>query len=372
LQFLETGMKRNSVALIGLGAVAEPHLVAYQALQGVNIVGVVDVREARREVIASHYGVRAFASVEDLLRETTPDIACILTPASTHRAITEECAAGGVHVLCEKPMAVTVADATAMAIACERASVAFFYGSSYRYLPSLLEARRLIGEGAIGEVRLMTEQVLGGQGAATFKPLSSAHYPQGGPGGGGYGLVDHGIHLLDVFPWLCYSEISAVCGRGDRTGELPQPEFALLKFRSGALGTLLYDGSTWPTDLAYEGTYSEGRRWIDGRGWMGSTGQWESAPLGLSVYGSEGSLRILYYANKLYLTDHRGSREIRTRSDAAPWHFGSQLQSFLEALARGEPPPASASDGIRALSVLHAVYASEASGEWQSVTSSGR
>jgi predicted dehydrogenase len=367
--FIKTELNRSNarVALIGLGAVAEPHLVAYLAL-GIDIVGVVDPRQERREEIAARYDVPAFDSLNALLCQAKPAIACILTPANTHRPLTEQCAAAGVHVLCEKPMAVTLEDARAMAVACDHARVSFFYGSSYRYLPPLLEARRLIAAGAIGTVRLMTEQMIGGKGADAFTPLSAAHYPDGGPGGGGYGLVDHGIHMLDVFPWLCGSPITAVCGRGDRTGMAPRPEFAFMTFACGAFGSLLYEGSTWPAELGSEGAYSEGRQWLDGRGWMGDTGQWESAPGGLRVYGSEGSLRILHYANKLFLNDRRGAREIRMPYGATPWHFGRQLKAFLDSLLRNQPPPTSAGDGLRALSALLAVYASEQGGQWQPVT----
>jgi UDP-N-acetyl-2-amino-2-deoxyglucuronate dehydrogenase len=346
--------------------VAEPHLVAYQAL-GINIVGVADPRQGRREEIAALYKVPAYPSAESLLREAKPDIVCILTPASTHRQITEQCAAAGAHVLCEKPMAVTLEDARAMAGACTRARVGFFYGSSYRYLPALIEARRLIAAGSIGAVRLISEQMIGGSGSDAFAPMSAAHYPQGGPGGGGYGLVDHGIHMLDVFPWICASPITGILGRGDRTGAVPRTETVLMTLGSEALGTLLYDGSTFPAELPSEGAYSEARQWLDGRGWMGDTGQWDSAPGTLRVYGSAGSLRILHYSNKLFLNDRGGSREIRLSYGTTPWHFGTQLAAFLDSLIHGMPPPTSAEDGLRALTALHAVYASEKTGQWQAI-----
>ena len=352
------------VALVGLGAVAEPHLIAYQAL-GINIVGLADPRQARRNEIAARYDVPAYPSAEALLREARPDIACILTPASTHRHLTEQCATAGTHVLCEKPMALTLEDAHAMAGACARARVSFFYGSSCRFLPAMIEARRLIAAGAIGTVRLITEQMIGGRGSESFTPMSALHYPDGGPGGGGYGLVDHGIHMLDIFPWLCGSPISAIAGRGDRTGAPSHPEFAIMTFASGGLGTLLYDGSTFPTELAPEGAYSQARQWLDERGWVGETGQWESAPGTLRVYGSAGSLRIHHYANKLFLTDHHGCREIHTSYGTAPWHFGAQLAAFLDSLIHDTPSPISADDGLRALSALLAVYASEKCGQWQ-------
>lgn len=343
---------------------AEPHLIAYQAL-GIDIVGVADPRQARRDDIAARYHVTAHPSAEALLREARPDIVCILTPASTHRQLTEQCATAGAHVLCEKPMAVTLDDAHAMTGACERARVAFFYGSSCRYLPAMIEARRLIAAGAIGTVRLITEQTIGGRGSESFTPMSALHYPDGGPGGGGYGLVDHGIHMLDIFPWLCGSPISAVLGRGDRTGAPPEPEFAIMTFASGGLGTLLYDGSSYPTELAPEGAYSQARQWLDERGWIGETGQWESAPGTLRVYGSAGSLRIHHYANKLFLTNRHGSREIHISYGTAPWHFGAQMAAFLDSLIHDRPPPISAADGLRALSALLAVYASEKCGQWQ-------
>jgi UDP-N-acetyl-2-amino-2-deoxyglucuronate dehydrogenase len=180
-------------------------------------------------------------------------------------------------------------------------------------------------------------------------------------------VVDHGSHMLEIFPWLCGSPISAIVGRGDRSGAASRPEFAVMTFACGALGTLLYDGSTFPAELASEGAYSQARQWQDERGWMGETGQWESAPGTLRVYGSAGSLRIHHYANKLFLTDHSGSREIHVSYGTAPWHFGAQLAAFLDSLIHGKPSPTSADDGLRALSALLAVYAGEKCGQWQSL-----
>jgi predicted dehydrogenase len=209
--------------------------------------------------------------------------------------------------------------------------------------------------------------MIGGSGSESFTPMSALHYPDGGPGGAGYGLVDHGIHMLDIFPWLCGSPISAIVGWGDRTGQAPRPEFAVMTFASGALGTLLYDGSTFPAELASEGVYSQARQWQNERGWMGETGQWESAPGLLRVFGTAGSLRIHHYANRLFLADRNGSREIPISYGTAPWHFGAQLTAFFESLMHEKSPPTSADDGLRALAALLAVYASEKCGQWQSL-----
>lgn len=176
------------------------------------------------------------------------------TPISTHRELEEQRAAAGSHVFCGKPMAHTLEDPLATERACQSHAVKSCDGSSFRHLPAMIEARRLICAGAVGSVTLLVEEVTAGEGRAAFRSLSPTHYLTGGPGGGGYGIVD-GIHMLDALPWLRDSSISTVFGRGDRTGDIAYPESTILGRTSGAVGVLLY--------------------------------------------GSKGSLRIFHYANRL-------------------------------------------------------------------------
>jgi UDP-N-acetyl-2-amino-2-deoxyglucuronate dehydrogenase len=359
--------QRRRVAIIGLGNVAESHILAYKKLECVDVVAVAEPRSERRAEIVNRYGLRGYADAEALLANEKPDIACILTPARTHRALTESLARAGCHILCEKPMAVTLEDALAMKSACDAAEVQFYYGASYRHLPALQRARFLIGDGAIGVVRLIVEQLIGGEGAAAFRPLSSEHYPEGGPGGGGYGMMDHGIHLFDVMPWLCGSPVTWVFGSGDRTGVAPKPEFAFLQMASGASGVVSYFGSTYPTDLPWEGVFNAGKHWVDGRGWIGDEGSWDQGAASIRVYGTQGSLRIFHYANKLFHISDAGLHECAVAGHHAPWHFGAQMRSCCESLSGNNPPAASGEDGIAALRVMHALYASEKSGCRQNV-----
>lgn len=359
--------KKSCVAVVGLGAVAEPHLTAYQAIDGVEVCGVVEPRKDRLSDICSRYGVQGFSTIDALLEHTKPHVACVLSPVNTHRATTEKLAAGGVHVLCEKPIAISTADAIAMRKTCSKHGIDLFYGSSYRYLPAVQRARDLIKSGVVGDIRMVLETVIGGQGAEAFVPMSSSHYPENGPGGGPMGLVDHGIHLLDIIPWLCNSPISAALGRGDLTGKPARPEFALFTTRSGVLGILVYDGSTWSASSPASGAFSESRKWIDGRGWMGNRGMWDPEPGTIQIFGTVGSLRVLHYANKLVVTRQGESHEEPLPHIAAPDHFGLQLQDFLGSIARGEKPSIGADDGIRTLQVLEAVYLSNKTGAWQPV-----
>jgi predicted dehydrogenase len=360
--------KRRTLGVVGLGTVAEPHIEAYLQLDCVEITGVAEPCAQRRDEVSGRYGFPSFESCAQLLAAAKPDIVCVLTPASTHREIVEESARAGAHVLCEKPMAHSLEDAVAMERSCRQHAVRFCYGSSYRHLPALLEARRLIAEGAIGSVRLLVEEVITGEGESSFQPLSATHYPIGGPGGGGYGLVDHGIHMLDILPWLCDCSIATVFGRGDRTGTAARPEFALLGLTSGALGVLLYDESTWPLELPAEGLFSEARQWIDRRGWVGPRGLWDSHPGNIRVYGSKGSLRIYHYANRLFLSRDGGVRDCELPRGATPAHFGAQMHHFCQELDEDADPSCGTGTGIRTLTALIAIYDSEKCGTWQAVS----
>src|SRR5262249_36375097 len=160
----------------------------------------------------------------------------------------------------------------------------------------------------------------------SYRPLSAEHYPEGGPGGGGYGLVDHGIHMLDIFPWLCHSSIGRVVGRGDRTGAAARHEFALLEMRNQAIAALAYDSSTRPATLPSAGVFSDARRWVDGRGWMGEAGHWDSGAGHIRIYGTEGSLLLYPYANKLFLNREGRAEERSLPSGTAPYHFAAQMR----------------------------------------------
>lgn len=90
------------------------------------------------------------------------DIACVLTPAGSHEALAAICAELGVHVLCEKPLALTVDSAERMIAKANEGGSRLFYGSSYRFLPAVMAARRAILSGDIGDVLLLREQSIGG------------------------------------------------------------------------------------------------------------------------------------------------------------------------------------------------------------------
>jgi UDP-N-acetyl-2-amino-2-deoxyglucuronate dehydrogenase len=327
----------------------------------VEVVGAADPSQVARARAREHHGFPCFANVGQLLEKTELDVLCVLSPVSTHRAVVEAAAGHGVAVLCEKPLALTLEDASAMVERCAQAGVALTYGSSYRYLGSVTTARQLILSGAIGEVSLIVETLLGGSGPGSQQPIGPDHYPLGSPGGSGMGLVDHGIHFIDVAPWLVDRAVAAAFGRGNRSGEPLRPEFMVLELDGGLLAHFLCFDGTWSTTLPNEG------QWLDGAGWdvsgtYLSAGLWGRDLVEIHVFGSSGALRIVPYGHKLYRSGPGGMRGIPVEGPSPPHHFGLQLRAVIDALWENRPMPVPGESGVVALRVLLSVYSQEQDG----------
>lgn len=345
------------VALIGLGDVAQAHLRAWGRQSGLRVLGGADPSATAREATASRFGITTWADHHEMLAAIKPDLVCVLTPCSLHEAHTLDAAAAGAHVLCEKPLTLSLASAERMQQACDAAGVSLHYGAVYRHMPAVRRARELIQAGAIGEVLLVRELLVGGRGPETHQPLSPVHYPPGGPCGAGMGLVDHGIHLIDLIPWLLGSGIVAAQGRGNRVGEPAGVEWMHFQMASGAVGQLTYHDGTWPTELPNEGLFSAGEAWgLDAQ--IVPAGGWQRDAGCLHVHGTRGALRIFHYANALVLTTAEGQRLVPLEGEPPPAHFGAQMLAVLDAVRRGEPPPTPAAAGREALRWLLSLYGS--------------
>ncbi|MDG1772188.1 MAG: Gfo/Idh/MocA family oxidoreductase [Oceanicoccus sp.] len=354
------------VGMIGLGGVAQAHLQAFELLAAegnscVSLVAVCDVRQEAADTVAERFTVAAFADYHALLEQSDIDVAMVLTPASTHRAIVEAAAAKGIDVFCEKPIAVTAEDAEAMVDACANANegrgVRLFYGSCYRYLPAIIKAKAVIAEGAIGDVQLMTEQAIGGHGIDGYTELAPIHYPLGGPGGPGMGLVDHGVHLIDIFPWLTDSTIVAAHGRGSVSGQAAGSEYMVMQLANGAVGHLLYNAATYTAGLPSEGMFSGGQAWLTDAT-VADAGGWENDPGSISIYGSHGALRIFHYTNALFINNGDGPQKVSLEGRAAFGHFASQLEDIAETIVHNKQPSINGAAGVTALKALLQVYRS--------------
>ncbi len=112
--------RRIRVALLGCGRIAHVHAGYLRQVPEVEFVGAADLDTASREAFTARWQLPSFADPEELLAAAQPDVVHVLTPPATHATLAVELLNAGVHVLVEKPMALTVADANLMLAAARR------------------------------------------------------------------------------------------------------------------------------------------------------------------------------------------------------------------------------------------------------------
>ena len=187
------------VGVIGCGAIARrAHLPSYRAL-GAEILVVSDLREDVAKSCARKFNVKKwFTNYHELLKEDI-DLVSVCTPNSTHAPITIDAAKMGKHVLVEKPMANNLQDANKMLKACKDSGVGLSVMHNYRLFPCVLEAKKRIEDGRIGNI--VSIHAIG----RDFAPMSWTHstwfYHKWGL------LEDLGYHFVDLINFLCHSPL---------------------------------------------------------------------------------------------------------------------------------------------------------------------
>ncbi len=222
------------VLIIGTGGMAHAHAEAYAAMDGVKLVGGVDTDPARVAAFNAKFGIKdGFSSVEDALDWGAFDAASNVTPDAIHHRTTMPLLKAGKHVLCEKPLAANYADAAEMAEAAAKAGVINMVNLTYRNVPAVTEAARLVASGAIGEVRhfeasylqsWLTQPAWGDWQTESqwLWRLSTKHGSMGV-------LGDVGVHILDFASLVAGADAARVSSRlttfekapGGQIGEYP-------------------------------------------------------------------------------------------------------------------------------------------------------
>jgi len=147
--------RRVRVGVIGCGKIAKVHATALNHLEEADFVACCDQDEARARELAATYDVpNVYADVDALLRSGTVDVVHVCAPHPAHERTVVAAAEAGVHVLCEKPIAITLAEADRMIEAADRAGVAFGVIFQRRFWPAAQRIRQAIDGGRLGKLTL--------------------------------------------------------------------------------------------------------------------------------------------------------------------------------------------------------------------------
>lgn len=206
--------KPRELLLVGTGRMAETHARRFNEIDGVNVLAAVDVSKERVDNFCSEHGIsHAYTSLDDALASHRFDACSVVTPDAFHASASIECLAAGLPVLCEKPLSDSLANADAMIAAAASSAQNTMVNLSYRTSGALNEARKLIDQGELGEIRhveasyrqswLVSDYWGDWQSEdAWLWRLSTAH--------GSLGVLgDIGIHILD---FLCAGTGQSIAG----------------------------------------------------------------------------------------------------------------------------------------------------------------
>jgi UDP-N-acetyl-2-amino-2-deoxyglucuronate dehydrogenase len=224
--------------------IASTHAEAIAAIPGAQLVAVTDVVPERARQFAGGHGCAAEPSLDALLARDDIDVVSVCVPSGLHAEVGVQVAAAGKHLVVEKPIDVSLVAADRLLDAVDAAGVAMTVISQHRFDPGLVELRSLIDDGALGRLVL---------GEASTKWYRSQGYYDSGPWRGtwtldGGSLMNQGIHYVDLLRWTMgpVIEVSAVYATEDHKIEVEDTALAVLRFISGAVGTIVSSTAVFP------------------------------------------------------------------------------------------------------------------------------
>ena len=232
-------MKTLRIGVAGLGRAFTLMLPTFTTHPGVRLVAAADPRPEARARFASDFEARAHESVESLCADPEVDAVYVATPHQHHAAHAIAAALAGKHVLVEKPMALTLAEARDMVDAVETAGTQLVVGPSHGFDAPIARARAIVESGELGRVRMITALQFTD---FLYRPRRAEELDAAAGGGV---VMSQAVHQLDVVRLLGGGRVASVratTGAWDPARPVEGAYAALLAFEDGAFASLSYSG----------------------------------------------------------------------------------------------------------------------------------
>lgn len=334
------------VGIIGSGFEADIHAAAYHLMpEEAEVVAVASPTPGNAAALAQRYGIlRVFLDYRDMLREPDIEMVTITAPNRMHCRMTKDIAAAGKHVVCEKPLCMTLEEADEMIDVCRREGVLLLYAEELFFTPKYVKAKEMAANGAFGKVYLVK------QSEKHFGPHSDWFWDVNQSGGGV--LMDMGCHGVAFCYWFLgrpriksvYCNMGTYVHTAKTRGE--DDSICVIDFDGGAVGLV---ENSWAR-----------RGGMDDR---------------IEVYGEGGvTYANLHMGNALPTFSEYGygyavEKAPTTKGWTYPvfeelWNYGfpQEMRHFARCVRGKEKPDATGEDGRVVMEALYAGYASAGSG----------
>ena len=238
-------------ALIGCGRISPNHIEAAKN-NNLNFVAMCDILPKTMEEKSDKFGlgdVRKYADYKEMLENETPELVAIATESGKHAQIALDCISAGCHVIIEKPIALSIADANAIIAAGKEKGVVVCANHQNRFNKSVQYMRKALEEGRFGRLSHGAAHVRWNRGKDYYKqaPWRGTWAQDGGC------LMNQCIHNIDLLRWMMGDDIVEVMAYTDQI-EHPYLEaedlgMALVKFKNGSYGLIEGTTNVFPKNL---------------------------------------------------------------------------------------------------------------------------
>ena len=304
------------IGLIGCGVVADyGHIPAILDTPGLELVAVCDVNAHKAEAASEKFNIPHWFCDQEQLFDLNLDAVVVSSSAPAHVQNVLGAAKHGLHVLCEKPLALSDKDAEAMIEAMNKAGKLLLVGFVYRFSPVALQIRDWIREGRIGHPRMLRFVYIwdlhgryerGEDGEWVESPRWKGRMLEGGP------MIDCGVHMVDLARWWTGAEIIGFEANGAWVADYTAPDHMFLH-------------------LAHQGGISSS---VEMSFTYGHTAR-EPAPIfSYDVIGDGGFIR---YDRDGWRLEARTGVETLHGQGSSEKNFNGMYKAFLQALESGQP-----------------------------------
>lgn len=324
-----------STVKIGMLSFAHLHATSYaaslQQIPGVELVGIYDAVPTTGQTMAERFNTTYFDSAEALLDQELDGV-IICSENSQHRPLTELAAGRTGHILCEKPIATTLADARAMIERCAETETKLQIAFPVRFSPPVQQLKGALDAQQFGRVY--------GTKCTNHGTMPGGWFIDQELAGGG-AVIDHTVHVIDLLRWFWNAEVTEVyaeIGESLLHPGLGIDDAGMLSFTlsNGIYGTL---DTSWSRPKSYP-------TWGDVK---------------IEVIGERGGIQVDAFDQNLSVSSDKAGK-----MQWANWGSNMDLgliQNFVAMIREGTEPFIAGEDGLRALEVALAAYRSAESGK---------
>ena len=222
-------------AMVGLGKMGLSHLSIARAHPKIDLVAGCDATAYLTDILSKHTGLKCYSDFDRMLESESLDALIVATPSKLHAGMVSKALARGLHVFCEKPFVLDVADGEQLVAAARQKGVVTQVGYHYRFVGAFKEAARIVSSGALGEVHHVRAEAYGPvvlrRKGGTWRSAKSE---------GGGALYDYACHAIDLVNFIVGvpTGVSGVVCNSVFSRDVDDEIYSSLAFGNGASGQL--------------------------------------------------------------------------------------------------------------------------------------